>query len=159
MSELFVFAETSDMKLVTTRQPRQHPTVQLCCPVAGNDNMSLLLVTLAKDGRNGSNPFSINNKNKADRDLAYPLYMAGVAASDGATTLPRRRQRFYVPFARYTRKRWTERFESCMNIIRLKKEQGQALLLFSGSRGRIRTYECSSQSAVSYRLTTPQHFR
>ena len=28
--------------------------------------------------------------------------------------------------------------------------------LFHGWGGRIRTYECSSQSAVSYRLTTPQ---
>ena len=26
-----------------------------------------------------------------------------------------------------------------------------------GWGGRIRTYECSSQSAVSYRLTTPQY--
>ena len=30
-------------------------------------------------------------------------------------------------------------------------------LLFFGWGGRIRTYECSSQSAVSYRLTTPQY--
>ena len=29
-------------------------------------------------------------------------------------------------------------------------------VLFSGWGGRIRTSECSSQSAVSYRLTTPQ---
>ena len=28
---------------------------------------------------------------------------------------------------------------------------------FHGWGGRIRTYECSSQSAVSYRLTTPQY--
>lgn len=48
-----------------------------------------------------------------------------------------------------------------MRTIHIKKEENliaiYASRLSTGWGGRIRTYECSSQSAVSYRLTTPQY--
>ena len=48
------------------------------------------------------------------------------------------------------------RFESCSKKTQYRKRLRRPLYCV-GWGGRIRTYECSSQSAVSYRLTTPQY--
>ena len=79
------------------------------------------------------------------------FFLAGVAESDKASLVACNNFMSLL-----LRKRWTVGSNPTKQSKTKNSRCKNASAVF-GWGGRIRTYECSSQSAVSYRLTTPQY--